>query len=85
MHSRNCHQILGYDLQSPVDAVICWTPNGKVVGGTRTALLLAQDAGIPIFNLGRPDQDKVLEEIRQFLLESGVVGVLQQENYSSVV
>ena len=26
MHSRNCHQILGYDLKSPVDAVICWTP-----------------------------------------------------------
>ena len=85
MHSRNCHQILGYDLQSPVDAVICWTPDGAVVGGTRTALLLAQDAGIPIFNLGRPDQDKVLKEIRQFLLESGVVGVLQQGNYSSVV
>lgn len=75
MHSRNCHQILGYDLKSPVDAVICWTPNGNVVGGTRTALLLAQDAGIPIFNLGRPDQDKVLEEIRQFLLDHNVVGV----------
>ena len=75
MHSRNCHQILGYDLQSPVDAVICWTPDGAVVGGTRTALLLAQDAGIPIFNLGRPDQDKVLEEIRQFLIDHNVVGV----------
>lgn len=75
MHSRNCHQILGYDLKSPVNAVICWTPNGNVVGGTRTALLLAQNAGIPIFNLGRPDQDKVLEEIRQFLLDHNVVGV----------
>ena len=75
MHSRNCHQILGYDLQSPVDAVICWTPDGKVVGGTATALKLSMKAGIPIFNLGRPDQDKVLEEIRQFLLECNVVGV----------
>ena len=37
-------------------------------------------AGIPIFNLGRPDQDKVLEEIRQFLLESGVVGVKDKSN-----
>ena len=76
MHSRNCHQILGYDLQSPVDAVICWTPDGKVVGGTATALKLSMKAGIPIFNLGRPDQDKVLKEIRQFLLERGVVGVI---------
>ena len=75
MHSRNCHQILGYDLQSPVDAVICWTPNGAVVGGTATAIRLSMKAGIPIFNLGRPDKDKVLEEIRQFLLDHNVVGV----------
>lgn len=75
MHSRNCHQILGYDLQSPVDAVICWTPKGNIQGGTRTALMIAMREGIPIFNLGCPDQDKVLKEIRQFLLESGVVGV----------
>lgn len=67
MHSRNCHQILGYDLKSPVDAVICWTPNGEVVGGTRTALLLAQDAGIPIFNLGVKDKESVLNEIKNFL------------------
>ena len=85
MHSRNCHQILGYDLQSPVDAVVCWTPNGNVVGGTRTALLLAQDAGIPIFNLGRPDQDKVLEEIRQFLLDHNVVGVKDKDNVYRVL
>ena len=77
MHSRNCHQILGYDLQSPVDAVICWTPDGAVVGGTRTALLLAQDAGIPIFNLCCPAHDKVLKEIRQFLLDHNVVGILR--------
>ena len=67
MHSRNCHQILGYDLQSPVDAVICWTPDGKMVGGTRTALLLAQDAGIPIFNLGIKDKESVLQSIKKFL------------------
>ena len=73
MHSRNCHQILGYDLQSPVDAVICWTPDGAVVGGTRTALLLAQDAGIPIFNLGIKDKESVLQSIKKFLKDGGVV------------
>ena len=67
MHSRNCHQILGYDLKSPVDAVICWTPDGKMVGGTRTALLLTQDAGIPIFNLGVSDKKSVLNDIKNFL------------------
>lgn len=74
-HQRNVHQILGPDLITPVDAVFTWTPNGNVVGGTATALKLSMKAGIPIFNLGRPDQDKVLEEIRQFLLERNVVGV----------
>lgn len=75
MHSRNCHQIFGADLKSPVNAVICWTPNGAVVGGTATALKLAMDAGIPIFNLGRIDQKEVLKEIRQFLLDHNIVGI----------
>ena len=67
MHSRNCHQILGYDLQSPVDAVICWTPDGAVVGGTSTALKLSMKAGIPIFNLGVSDKESVLNDIKNFL------------------
>ena len=67
MHSRNCHQILGYDLQSPVDAVICWTPDGAVVGGTATALKLSMKEGIPIFNLGVSDKKSVLNDIKNFL------------------
>ena len=56
MHSRNCHQILGYDLQSPVDAVVCWTPNGNIQGGTSTAIRIAMKYNIPVFNLGRTDK-----------------------------
>ena len=67
MHSRNCHQILGYDLQSPVDAMICWTPDGAVVGGTATALKLSMKAGIPVFNLGVSDKKSVLNDIKNFL------------------
>ena len=73
MHSRNCHQILGYDLKSPVDAVICWTPDGAVVGGTATALKLSMKAGIPIFNLGTKDKESVLRSIKKFLEDGGVV------------
>lgn len=69
MHSRNCHQILGYDLQSPVDAVICWTPDGNVVGGTATAIRIALKYNIPVFNLGVKDKDDVLQSIRNFLEE----------------
>ena len=67
MHSRNCHQILGYDLQSPVDAVICWTPDGAVVGGTATAIRIAMKYDIPVFNLGVPDKESVLNDIKNFL------------------
>ena len=67
MHSRNCHQILGYDLQSPVDAVICWTPDGAVVGGTATSVRIAMKYDIPVFNLGVPDKESVLNDIKNFL------------------
>lgn len=49
--ARNTHQILGEDLKTPVDFVICWTKNGKTVGGTGQALRIAEDLGIPIYNL----------------------------------
>ena len=67
MHSRNCHQILGYDLKSPVDAVICWTPDGAVVGGTSTAIRISMKYDIPVFNLGVPDKESVLNDIKNFL------------------
>ena len=67
MHSRNCHQILEYDLQSPVDAVICWTPDGAVVGGTATVIRIAMKYDIPVFNLGVPVKESVLNDIKNFL------------------
>ena len=67
MHSRNCHQILGYDLKSPVDAVICWTPDGKIQGGTATAIRISMKYDIPVFNLGVSDKKSVLNDIKNFL------------------
>lgn len=64
LHGRNSHQILGQDLETSVDVVICWTPNGEMVGGTAQALRIAQDKGIPIFNAGKY---KTLREAKQSL------------------
>ncbi len=50
-HARNVCQILGYDLKTPTNLVICWTKNGKDVGGTRTAILLARQHEIKVYNL----------------------------------
>lgn len=52
LHARNCYQVLGKDLRTPADFVICWTQYGKIVGGTATAIRLAQRHGIPVLNLG---------------------------------
>lgn len=53
LHARNCYQVLGKTLASPSDFLICWTENAKKVGGTRTAIVLAERNGIPILNLGK--------------------------------
>lgn len=54
-HARNCQQVLGGDLDSPSSAVICWTKEGRRTGGTRTAIVLAEKHGIPVWNFGNRD------------------------------
>lgn len=54
LHARNSPVILGANLDKPVDFVFCWTKNGEAVGGTGQALRIAQDAGIPVFNMFDP-------------------------------
>lgn len=61
LQARNMHQVLGWDLQTPVDFVQCWTPDGaeseadviRTTGGTGTAIRLASRRGIPVINLQR--------------------------------
>lgn len=64
LHARNCHQVLGADLATPADFIICWTRGGLAKGGTGQSLRLAERHAIPVFNLaveGRTD------ELRDFL------------------
>jgi len=57
LHARNVYQVLGLDLNVPANLVIAWTPNGKEVGGTATALKLARQYKIRIINLATEDFD----------------------------
>lgn len=52
--TRNGNQVFGPDFTEPTDAVICWTPYGDPIGGTRQAIALAQLVDIPVLNLGSP-------------------------------
>lgn len=66
LHSRNCFQVMGGDLCSPVSLLICWTKNGKASGGTATAINLALRNNIPVYNLFF---DNTLQELRNILLK----------------
>ena len=60
LQARNSHQVLGLDLETPCDFILCYTKNGKMKGGTSQALRIAKDYNIPIFNFGDyEDMDKV--------------------------
>ncbi len=50
--NRNAHQVLGYDLKTPTDLIICYTKDGKIKGGTAQAIKIALDNDIPIVNIG---------------------------------
>ncbi len=64
-HARNAHQVMGQDCRTPAAFLVCWTPDGaedaasshsvEATGGTRTAIVIAEQQGVPVFNLARPD------------------------------
>ena len=62
LHARNCHQILGLDLKTPVDFVVCYTPNANRSGGTGQALRIAERLNIPIFDYGDPRGPEYAEQ-----------------------
>ncbi len=70
LHARNCHQVLGDTLDTPSRLLICWTPDGctagaartKHTGGTGTAIALASQHGVPVFNLQRAEHAHAVAE-----------------------
>lgn len=51
LHGRNILQVLGQNLDKPSNLLVCWTPKGEAVSGTRTAIILAQEYKVPIINI----------------------------------
>ena len=67
--ARNTYQVLGKNLRTPVDFVLCWTPfnrKGDPVGGTSQAIRIAKAYDIPVINLG---YQKVLNEMKELVKE----------------
>lgn len=63
LHGRNAFQVLGRDLNTPSQHVICWTPDGCKshatrsikTGGTGTAISIADHFNIPVYNLANKE------------------------------
>ena len=69
LHARNMHQILGTDLNTPCNFVICYTKNGLLSGGTAQAIRLSEKYNIPVFNIGNFDKHSDIKIREQELWE----------------
>lgn len=68
--ARDAYQILGMDLNSPVNFVICYTAGGRVDGGTGQAIRIAMDHNIPIINAGAyGNLDEFKKAVNEMLLK----------------
>ncbi len=63
LHARNATVLLDEALDRPVDAVVCWTAEGREEGGTGMAIRIAEARGIPVFNLGTMTPRAVCERL----------------------
>lgn len=68
LHARNVYQVLGYNLDTPSALLVCWTKNGELIGGTRTAIVLAHMYNIPVFNLAKISMVETIEFVKTNVL-----------------
>jgi len=59
--ARNCMQLLGQDLKTPSDFIVCWTEGGQITGGTGQALRIAEAYKIPVYNLATKSKSDILD------------------------
>lgn len=68
--ARDVYEVLGIDLKTPSEKVICWTPDGaettaectRQTGGTGMAIRIADAFGIPVVNLNKQKELSKQEE-----------------------
>ena len=63
LHARNAAVLLGETVDRPVDAVVAFTVQGRVEGGTGMGIRIAEANGIPVLNLGSMTPRAVCERL----------------------
>ena len=62
LQARNSYQVLGYNLNTPSNFIICYTKGGKGSGGTGQAIRIAKANNIPVFDFGGKGVGERLQE-----------------------
>lgn len=70
LHARNTYQILGKDLNTPCDVVLCYTQGAQGGGGTGQAIRLAKLLNIRIIDFGMYDNVIKWRELTTYILSS---------------
>src|SRR6185312_2468267 len=74
LQARNSHQILGWDLRTPSNFVICWTKDGKGLGGTGQAIRVAEYYNIPVFDAGKYSTTEYIKAgLKRFFIENKIL------------
>ncbi len=76
LHARNAAIVLGPNLDTPVDALMCWTEDGKTVGGTGMAIRIAEKFDVPVFNLATQHPRAICEAMMHIQEKASI----QREN-----
>lgn len=67
LHGRNAMIILGEDLRTPAEFVVCWSKDENR-GGTAMGLSIARSKGIPVYNIfDYMDINHLYEDIEKLL------------------
>jgi hypothetical protein len=67
LHARNVAQVLGPELNDPVQFVMCWTPQGKGGGGTGQAIRIAKSYHVPVFDMAAMSTPEIENAIGDIL------------------
>ena len=86
--ARNMHQVLGADLKTQADILICWTPDGckssaersKKTGGSGQAIDLASDRAVPVLNLFHPSHQNRLQAFVEGVLAGRAGPCMMEED-----
>lgn len=70
LHCRNINQVIGF-IENPIysNFVLCWTDEGKQIGGTATAIKYAELLGIPVYNFGKCNHISKMYEYWERIVE----------------